>query len=81
MKETQSLLLFKNAIYEFTYNQDRKFSHSQLALLLSVPSQDEVNELKSIDILVTPQGVHAVEFDPLNDENQICLNDSERTFW
>ena len=65
VRETQSLLFFKGAIYEFTFNKDRRFSHSQLALLLTVPTQADVNEFKSIDILVAPPGIHDVEYDPL----------------
>ena len=74
VRKTQSLLFFKGAIYEITFNKDRRFSHSQLALLLTVPNQADVNEFKSIDILVAPPGIHDVEYNTSKDETTYILS-------
>ena len=34
---------FRGAIFEFTYNQEGKFSQSQIALLFDLPSQDDID--------------------------------------
>ena len=43
LKEPSLLLFFRGAIFEFTYNQEGKFSQSQIALLFDLPSQDDID--------------------------------------
>ena len=70
IKEPRCLLFFKGAKYVFTYNNEGKFSQSQLCLLFDVPSSDCVNNFKKIPILVAPPGIKHVNYDPQKTENQ-----------
>ena len=63
LKEPRSILFFKGAVYEFTYNEDKKFNQSQLGLLLNIPSQADIDVFRKIPILVAPPGVKVVDFD------------------
>ena len=46
LKEPERLLFFKGAIYEITFNKENEFSHSQLALLYDIPSEDDLRQWK-----------------------------------
>ena len=61
LKEPDTLLFFRGAIYEFTYNIEEKFSQGQMALLFDLPSQDNINRNKKINILAAPPGLQDIE--------------------
>jgi hypothetical protein len=64
LKEPRTLLFFRGAVYEFTYNNDEKYSQGQMALLFDLPSQDIIDRNKKIKILAAPPGLQDVdEFD------------------
>ena len=69
IKQPRTLLFFKGAQFIFTYNVGKKFSQSQLGLLLDVPSQHDVDNFKKIPILVVPPGIKSIIYDPNNEEN------------
>ena len=69
-KEPKTLLFFRGAIYQFTYNDDGNFSQSQLGLLLQLPSQDSVDNFRKIPIMVAPPGIKVVEFDETKVKHQ-----------
>ena len=46
LKEPRTLLFFRGAVYEFTYNNDENYSQGQMALLFDLPSQDEIDRNK-----------------------------------
>ena len=63
-KEPKTLLFFRGAFYQFTYNDDGgNFTQSQLGLLLDVPDQDCLDHFRQISIMVAPPGEKVVEFD------------------
>ena len=69
-KEPKTLLFFRGAIYQFTYNDDGNFSQSQLGLLLQLPSQASVDNFRKIPIMVAPPGIKVVEFDETKVKDQ-----------
>ena len=62
-KEPETLLFFRGAIYECTYNEDGKFSQSQLAILFTLPNEDDIRGFKKIELLVAPPGKKDIRFD------------------
>ena len=62
-KEPRELLFFKGALYQFTFNDDRNFTQSQLGLLIDLPNQNDTNNFRKIPIMVAPPGVKVSEFD------------------
>ena len=62
MKEPRELLFFVGAFYEFTYNDDGKFSQSQIGLLMNLPDQETVNNFRKIPIYVAPPGIKVVAY-------------------
>ena len=63
LKEPISLLFFKGAVYQFTYNEKKKFTQSQLGLIVDFPSQNDLDYCKAISILVAPPGMKVLEYD------------------
>ena len=63
MKEPETLLFFKNSIYEFTHNVDGHYSQNQMAILLDVPSNEALQANRKIEVLAVPPGVHDIEID------------------
>ena len=63
LKEPRDLLFFKGSFYEFTYNEDSKFSQSQIGLLINLPGQEIIDEYMTIPILVAPPGFKDMEYD------------------
>ena len=61
LKEPDTLLFFRGAIYEFTYNVDDIFSQGQMAILYDLPSQDILDRNKKIKILAAPPGLHDID--------------------
>ena len=64
LKEQKSILFFKGALHQFTYNKDGKFSQSQLGLLLKLPDERCIEQFKKIEILVAPPGLKWTLYDP-----------------
>ena len=63
LKEPDTLLFFKGAIFQCTYNEDEVFSQSQLALCYDVPPQDDVDRFRRIKILIFPSTLKLDSFD------------------
>ena len=61
-KEPRKLLFFVGAVYQFTYNNDGKFTQSQMGLLLDLPSQGDIENFRKIAIMVAPPGIKAVSY-------------------
>ena len=57
IKQPRKLLFFKGALFMFTYNEDQKFSQSQIGLITHVPRQEDIDRFKKIPILVAPPGL------------------------
>jgi predicted GIY-YIG superfamily endonuclease len=56
-KEPRLLHFFPRAVYEVTYNDPGgQFSQSQLALLMEMPSESDVDEFKPVRLLIGPDG-------------------------
>ena len=72
-KEPKTLLFFRGAMYQFTYNDDGKFTQSQLGLLLEVPDQNCLDHFRKIPIMVAPPGVKVVEFDGSKSKHDYIL--------
>ena len=69
MKEPSTILFFKRAIYEFTYNKDDEFSQGQLALLYEIPDQQTVAQSRNVKFISAPTGSHDIKFDESKSKN------------
>ena len=56
MKEPSTILFFKRAIYEFTYNKYDEFSPGQMSLLYDIPDQQTVAQSVKVKVLAAPTG-------------------------
>ena len=57
-REPRKLLFFQHAVYQFTYNDPANvFSQSRLAILVDVPSQQQVDNWETITVFAAPPGV------------------------
>ena len=63
-------MFFKGAIYECTYNEDLRFSQSQICMLLDLPSEDQLTQFQKIEILIAPPGLQDVVYDPNKTKNE-----------
>ena len=63
IKEPQNLLFFCGAIYECTYNNDMRFSQSQICMLLELPSQADLDQFHKIEVIIAPPGIQDVIYD------------------
>ena len=52
--------IFRGAVYDFTYNNEGKFSASQMCLLFDLPSQDNLDTFRKIKVLAAPPGLHDI---------------------
>ena len=50
-------------MHDFTYNNEGKFSASQMCLLFDLPSQDNLDTFRKIQVLAAPPGLHDIAFD------------------
>ena len=64
LKEPRTLLFYRGAIFEFTYNCHKVFSHSQMGLLFDLPSQEDLDRCRKIKILVAPPSSKHITWDP-----------------
>jgi predicted GIY-YIG superfamily endonuclease len=56
-KEPRQLFFFPRALYEVTFNDPNDhFSQSQLALLCNVPTAEDVNEFRPLQLMIAPNG-------------------------
>ena len=60
-KQPRSLLFFKGAIYEFTFNS-ANFSTTQIAILLNLPAQWDLDNFRPIEVLAAPVGTKDTEY-------------------
>ena len=88
MKQPCELSFFKGAFYRLTYNEDGKFSQSQMCLLFDLPKQSTIYVFKKFSVLVVPPGIKHIFFEwekTLDDYisyswvSQIVGTDPERT--
>ena len=69
LKEPSTILFFKGAIYEFTYNKDDKFSQGKMALFYDIPDQQTVAQSIKVKVLAAPTGLSDIQFDESNSNN------------
>ena len=75
VKEPQHLLFFKGAVYECTYNKDMKFSQSQICIIINLPSQDDLDHIRKIEVIMAPPGIQDVTFDENKTQNEYISDD------
>lgn len=57
-REPRKLLFFKHAVYQFTFNDPgNSFSQSRLAILVDLPSQQQLDNWEPVSIFAAPAGV------------------------
>ena len=67
LKEPTELVFFIGGVYECTINDPRdRYSQSQLAYMLDLPSQELVNNFNAIPLWIAPPGIHTVVFNHQN---------------
>ena len=62
LKEPLEILFFRGAIFECTFNEDEKFSQSQMAVLYDIPRQSALDNWHKVKILIAPLGLKDYEF-------------------
>ena len=70
LKEQRKILFFKGALFQFTFNQDKEFSQSQLCLLLKIPTRRDLSIFKKIEVLVAPPGLKWTTYDSEKQEEE-----------
>ena len=66
LKKSKSLLFFPGEKNEITYNKEGGFSQAQLALLIDVPTQVDLDFWRKIKVLIAPPGIKDIDYDPTN---------------
>lgn len=67
LKEPTKLIFFIGGVYECTMNDQRgRYSQSQLAYMLDLPSQESINQFNEIPLWIVPPGIHTVLFNYQN---------------
>lgn len=74
LKEPKELLFFKHAVYEITFNKENEFSHGQIAILLDLPTDDQLNNWKKINVLVAPPGIKDFVFSEYHTKEDFLAN-------
>ena len=69
MKELQHLLFFKGAVFECTYNEDIKFSQSQICMIINFQSQDDLDHFRKIEVIMVPSWMQDVIFNENKAQN------------
>jgi predicted GIY-YIG superfamily endonuclease len=63
LKEPRRILFFAGAIFECTYNDSQgKFSQSQMALLIELPTTNALQHWEKIKVLIAPPGMKEIDF-------------------
>ena len=63
LKEPRRIIFFLGAIFECTYNDpEGKFSQSQMALLVELPTTETIERWEKINVLVAPPGMKEIEY-------------------
>ena len=64
-KEPRKLLFFKGVVYECTYNKKGHFLLTQLAILLDLPTYEEIQSFRYIYLFIAPRTLKVFTYDPL----------------
>ena len=63
LKEPSEIVLFSGGIYECTINDTRgRFNQSQLAFMVDLPSQENVDRFEAISLWIAPPGTQFIQF-------------------
>ena len=63
LKEPSEIVLFSGGIYECTINDTRgRFNQSQLAFMVDLPSQENVDCFEAISLWIAPPGTQFIQF-------------------
>lgn len=69
INEVQTLKLHQNMIVEMTYNKVNVWSHSQIGIILQLPTNDDLNKWKHIDVVLAPVGINKLPNGVISREN------------
>ena len=64
VREPKTLLFFKGAIFDITFNVEGQFSNTQIAILFDLPTEEELSNWRKVKLLKTPLGLKEIIFDP-----------------
>ena len=64
VKEPQTLLFFKGAIFEMTFNVEGVFSNTETAIMFELPNEEDLSNWRKIKLLKSPLGLREIIFDP-----------------
>jgi predicted GIY-YIG superfamily endonuclease len=78
VREPAVLAFFQFAVYEFTFNREKEFSQTQLAILCDVPDQQTVEEYRPIPVLCAPPGTKYIDFQVESKQQLIDLGWTEQ---
>jgi hypothetical protein len=60
VKEVERIHFFEGAVYEMSFNDSDKFSQSQIAVLATMPTHEDIQQLRDDKVMVAPAGCKTV---------------------
>ena len=60
MREPKVLPFYEMAVYEMTYNKPNHFTHSQIAVLAEMPTNDRLRSFEDVKVMLAPVGCKSI---------------------
>ena len=60
MREPKVLPFYEMAVYEMTYNKPNHFTHSQIAVLAVMPTNDSLQSFEDVKVMLAPVGCKSI---------------------
>ena len=75
IKEPHILHLFQGLVVEMTYNNPGKWTQSQIAIITSLPRQEDIDKFSPIHIMLAPPGVKTIPDEKNISTESLCAHD------
>ena len=60
VREPKVLPFYELAVYEMTYNKPGHFTHSQIAVLAEMPTNEMLRSFENVQVMLAPVGCKSV---------------------
>jgi hypothetical protein len=60
MREPKVLLFYEMAVYEMTYNKPNHFTHSQIAVLAEMTTNERLQSFEDVKVMLAPVGCKSI---------------------
>lgn len=68
--EPETITFYPKSLFHFTFNQVGSFCHTQLGVIMDLPSQETLDRFDPIEIYVAPTGTRYLDF-PITDKDDL----------